>query len=602
MPINLRETKETPVLGTDDEKVIEAITKNQDKPEINEKENDENKIGKIIKDNLRPPAGYKVATELYVQTEEIYERGSKQSKSTWKLYVAKPEFKAIEDIIFDENGFVNPKRANDFSVGKASKEDIGKIANMPPKFRKKVEKSLFGRIDKPKGYESKDLYQLLIDSSCIYKSHSRIVDLNCVKKIDFYELVDNIVSWNCDKDERVKLFLKKDLLRGINPRLNPVSICGKPPQVGMGEFYLRHCLMLGTKVTKKSFLGYATSPLDVYPGVIDGQDLTACVEQIESSDYSDIFGHLYTIVVQGVDFVSSGATRFQIQSASPLTLLFNIENAKKPESDFNFMINKIAANKPAFLQRVSNILYEPELKKLTPSTDDFQEWDEWGRFFRGIEELAMPKLRKWFKNEKIWHWAIDPIESYSKEAKDIISSLEDGNLKYAFSEHIKPPFCKLKGSALRVVLAEILDEVLLSDTLDVDKDILGPANEYVFEFVNQNLNSIINITETWDKQIDATMWNVFHNVFPEYVQCIVSSINFYKECWPHCGGTEVPIEAISEYYIGPKNYEYLSSATKNFKKGGGKVSFPRYNEYFKTYYGFELIKKFGDSLFVRFLR
>ena len=100
------------------------MEENEDLPE---KENNENSISEIIKKNLRPPAGYKVATELYVNTEDKFELGSKQSKSTWKLYVAKPEFQAIEDIIFDENGFVNPKRANDFSVGKASKEDIGKI-------------------------------------------------------------------------------------------------------------------------------------------------------------------------------------------------------------------------------------------------------------------------------------------------------------------------------------------------------------------------------------------------------------------------------------------------------------------------------------------
>jgi len=516
--------------------------------------------------------------------------------------LAKPELQAIEDIIIDDQGYVNPKRPSDFSVGKASEEDIDKIASIPPKYRKKIEKSLFGRIDKPKEYQPEELSDYLTESNAVYGAIRKIVDPECIKKIDFYEFIDDLVSWKCDKDEQVKLFLKKDLLRGIEPRLNPVSICGKPPQTGMGEFYLQHCLMLGSKVTKKSFLGYATSPLDVYPGVLDGQDLTACVEQIESSDYPDIFGHLYTIVVQGMDYVSSGAHRFQIRSLSPITFLFNIENEKEPESDFNFMINKIANNQPAFLQRVSNILYEPKLKKLKPSTKDFDEWIERGRFFRGIEEIAMPKLRKWFKNDKIWGWAIDPIESYSKEAKDIIDGLEDSKLKYAFSEHIKPPFCKLKGSALRVVLAEKLDEVLLSNNLDVITDILGPANECLYEFVNQNLNSLVNITETWDKQIDATMGNIFHKVFPLYVQLIVSTINFYRKHNSHCVGSEIPIESFNEYYIGPKNYEYLSKATKNFKKGSGKVSFSRYNDYFRIYYGFELFKKVGDTLFVRFLR
>jgi hypothetical protein len=542
---------------------------------------DEEDPVEIIRKNLRRPAGYKLVSELFTKTIEKRELGAVYSEPIWRLYIARPEFKAIDDIVFDEQGFVNPKRPGDFSVGDANEEDINKIVHeTPPKYRKELERILFSRIDKPEGYDGKPqtLEFWLYKSNAVRKAISRIADPHCITRIDWVEFIDSLIAWKCKKDERIKPFLKKDLLRGLEPRLNPVSICGKPPQTGMGEFYMQHCLHLGTKVTKKSFLGFALSPEDVYPGVIDGQDLTVCVEQIESSDYPDIFGHLYAITIQGEDYVSSGAVRFPVKSLSPFTFLFNIQQKQSsegneehiPEKDFLYNINQIASNTPAFLQRVSNILYEPELKKAVPETNDLEEWVERGRFFRGIEELAMPNLRKWFKDDKIWKWATEPIDKYFSRIKDIATSLENKSLQYALTEHGKPPHPKLKGSALRVVFVEILDEVLLSNTLDIQKDIISPSEEYLAEFVEQNIASLSKIAETWDEQKELGQRNVFDKVFPLYIQLLVSTIIMGKKRCKYAPGDIVPIEEFDQFYPGCKHYPRLSSVTTQFKSGRGK--------------------------------
>jgi hypothetical protein len=572
---------------------------------------DEEDPVEIIRKNLRRPAGYKLVSELFTKTIEKRELGAVYSEPIWRLYIARPEFKAIDDIVFDEQGFVNPKRPGDFSVGDANEEDINKIVHeTPPKYRKELERILFSRIDKPEGYDGKPqtLEFWLYKSNAVRKAISRIADPHCITRIDWVEFIDSLIAWKCKKDERIKPFLKKDLLRGLEPRLNPVSICGKPPQTGMGEFYMQHCLHLGTKVTKKSFLGFALSPEDVYPGVIDGQDLTVCVEQIESSDYPDIFGHLYAITIQGEDYVSSGAVRFPVKSLSPFTFLFNIQQKQSsegneehiPEKDFLYNINQIASNTPAFLQRVSNILYEPELKKAVPETNDLEEWVERGRFFRGIEELAMPNLRKWFKDDKIWKWATEPIDKYFSRIKDIATSLENKSLQYALTEHGKPPHPKLKGSALRVVFVEILDEVLLSNTLDIQKDIISPSEEYLAEFVEQNIASLSKIAETWDEQKELGQRNVFDKVFPLYIQLLVGTIIMGKKRCKYTSGDIVPIEEFDEFYPGCKLYPRLSSVTTQFKSGRGKKALERYNHYFRTYFGFEILKKEGDLLFVSF--
>ena len=570
-------------------------------------------VSAIIKKNLRRPVGYKVVSELFVKTIRKEELGAIYSEPIWRLYQARTEFKGIDDIILDEEGFVNPNRPDDFSVGNATTLDNEKIdRGTPPKYLNELKKIVFGRFEKPQVKENETpppFIESLTKSNAVLKAVSRVVDPHCITQIDWVELIESLVAWKCKKDERVKLFLMKDLLRGIEPRLNPVSICGKPPQVGMGEVYLQFMFFLGTKVHKKALLGYALSPIEVYPGVIDGQDLTACVEQIESSDYEDIFGHLYTIVIQSKDFVTSGATRFPITSLSPFTFLFNIQRKQgsaetekySPEKDFLYNINRIATNTPAFFTRVSNILYEPDLMKAMPETKDFEDWIERGRFFRGIEELSMYNLRRWHKNDRIWKWAIEPTDRYVNGIKDIATSLEDKKLEYALSEHGKPPHTKLKGSALRVVFTKALDEIYLSNALDIQTDILSPAEEYLAEFVEMNLGSLSKITETWDEQKELGQRNIFDKSLPIYLKLIVSAINQHGKKEPHERGDEIPIEAFKEYYVGCKHYEWLSEATKNFKGDRGKVALEHHNYYLRTYFGFEIVKKERDILSVKFM-
>ncbi len=565
-------------------------------------------VEKIIRNNLRHPAGYKIVNEFFTKTLEKDADGAKYSEPSWRLFSAKTEFKGIDDIVIDNENFVNTKKPSDFPVQAANDDDIKRIANeISPKHKIQLENLLFSRFEKPPKYDGrpKTLQELLANSNSVRKAVGKIINPHCVTSFDWVEFIDSVISWRCEKDERVKLFLKKDLLRGIEPRLNPVSICGKPPQTGMGEFYMMHCLHLGSKVTKKSFLGYATSPDEIYPGTLEGQDLTACVEQIESTDYEDLFGHLFTMTVQGYDYVSSGAVRFPVYSLSPLTFLSNIKNDKSPESDFNCILGKIANNSPAFLQRVSNILYEPNLKKAKQSdgaTSDRMQWLEFGTFYRGIEELAMPNLRKWFKDKKIWDWSNQPIKEYEK-ATDMVNCLKNKRLAYALREHFKPPFTKMKGAALRVVFAEKLNEVLLSNNLDIQIDILKPAEEYLNEFMTQNITSISKITETYDEQKIESGKRLFENVFPIYLQKIVLAIDKYREDkkvqkeLPN----EIPIEEVTAYYAGCDNLPYLSSAILPFKGDRGKKSLDRYNQYLRTHFEYEIIKKERDLLFVHFL-
>jgi len=559
-------------------------------------------LEEVIRENMRPSAGYKIVNEIFVKTVDKFKLGAKYSEPTWRLFSAKTEFKGRSDIVFDENRYVNPKRPQEFSVGDINEEDIKKIAyEIEPGYQKDLEKVLFSRVRKPEKYDGGNpalLQTLLQSSNAVVKTVGRVVDKDCITQFDWHDFIDSLVAY------KVKLFLKKDLLRGIESRLNPISICGKPPGTGMGEFYFRLCLHLGSKVTKKSFLGYALSPNEIYQGTIDGQDLTIAVEQVESNDISDIFGYLYSIVEQGTDYVSSGAVRFPVSSLSKFTFLANIQDVENPEKDFSYILSQIAANSPAFLKRVGNILYNPSLERATPYTDDFTGWIERGRFFRGIEELAMPSLRTWFKNDRLWKWCQEPIGDYSKHIKDIATGLDDAKLRYALLEHSKPPHPRLKSAGLNVRFAEVLDEIVLSHTLDLKTDILKPAEKYTYEFISQNISSLNNITKTWDEQKELMIDAVYQIVLPDYFQMIIQTIRHYVKDHKIDLPDEIPIDALNEYYCPVpthKSYPYLSSATLQLKGDRGRKSLQRYNHYLKEYFGFILVKKEEDMLFVKFI-
>lgn len=51
---------------------------------MEKKEDYEKNLSDVIKMNLRPPAGYKVATELYVNTEDKFELGSARLNVMWR--------------------------------------------------------------------------------------------------------------------------------------------------------------------------------------------------------------------------------------------------------------------------------------------------------------------------------------------------------------------------------------------------------------------------------------------------------------------------------------------------------------------------------------
>ena len=446
-----------------------------------------------------------------------------------------------------------------------------------------------------KEIDEEQVPQYLVEFGIVKRPVPRLKDVKVLKELDWLSFVNSLVEYKCKKDERVKLFLKKDLLRGYNPRLNPHGIVAKPPGAGITEYYRQHCVHIG-KVTKNSLVGYAKSPEEIYKGIIDGEDKTIALDQIESQDAKDIFGYLFDVAEQGITTVSSGAVKFNVQSNAKFTFISNIIS-DDPARSFRYLLDNIAVNLPAFLKRTAIILFasdiEPVREKLTT---DFTIWKLRSSLFRAVEEFACKKLYDYHYDKEVWKWSQEPLGDYEKEIVEIVSSLSDEKMKLAFEEHAKGAQPRIRGAGLDMALAEKLDEIALNNRLDLKTDILKPAEEYAYQYANMNKESISKIADRWEKERERLRKDIY-DMLPDYLKEIVSAVEQYRSLMGELLFQSIDAKELGNYYK-PQHYQYFSQVLNLIKQS--KKCIERYNYYLRTYYGFEMTKE-NDIIYIRFL-
>lgn len=561
----------------------------------------EEDVDTIITRNMRQPTGYQMIVPIYTkEEEEATSVGGLVKRIKWKLFLARKNLVGDSDLVLDMDGYVNPKLTDITVIPETETSVIESICNeLSPKGRKAIEKVLFERVERPQRYRSENLVSLLINSNVLKRPVPKITDISILNQIDWLGFVESLVEYRCRKDDEVKLFLKKDLLRGINPPLNPHSIIAKKVGAGATSFYQQLCIHIG-KATKNSTLGYAKSPSEIYPGTVHEQDITIAIDQIESQKEEDLFGYLYDIAEQGLSHVSSGAVRFPVTSNSKFTFIANIQPRRDPTKSFRFLLDQIAVNSPAFLKRIGVILYNNDLQAVRDKvTSDFSGWKRRGQFFRAVEEIAYPTLRR-FHYKDTWRWSQRELGDYERNFKNIIDGISDIKVRLSFKEHAEGAEPRIRGAGLEVILAEKLNEIALKHTLDLRRDILNPAEEYAYQFTETNLASISRIADTWDRQKENLATSVYQNILPEYMKEIVLAVRQFRQSWRISGEMpeEVPIQTLANNYQC-QFHQYFSRAINQARLVKGAIK--RYNQYLRRYYNFELERKELGEIYIRFL-
>jgi hypothetical protein len=562
------------------------------------------KLSSVEEEWLREVVPFYTVEHLYTDsTVSLKNKSEKDSeilrpKKNFSVWAVKDDRHNVALIVYDKEGRIS-ETTREYSLVPLSDSEYKDMLKRCESLRPKLIKVAQGwRCTDPRGNTISEKNPILEDIDLLHYPYvlapvPRLREPSYLKHADWKGLVDKIVAFNTEEKEDVlKLSHRSAILKGLDPKINPHRIEVTIGGTGKTLFYDTAGLDVG-KATSASFLGFAKSPVEIYPGTIDGLDLPVGIDQLESQSAPEIMRYLFNIMESGRDLVSNGAIKFEVESSSTFAFLANpIGYSINPTKSFAELIDHLSSN-PAMGRRFGIILYYgPEIsgrpfKKITKKPDQKTEegWKRAIQEFRAVEEYCISTLRGIIQKDEIWGWLNSPIDGYANTIQDLAKSIQDSNVADFLVEHGAGAQTRVRGAALYAALADNLAKVALGE-YDVT-GILDDAGEYLARYVEQNLTSITNICQQWGREKAVLTKAAFDNL-PEYMKEIVSAIELHKRLRPE--RNVITLDGLA-YKPGSKGYKTFNECMVEFSKRKRKDEHIRK---FKERFGFE-IKQVGDQ-------
>ena len=177
-------------------------------------------------------------------------------------------------------------------------------------------------------------------------------------------------------------------------------------------------------------------------------------------------------------------------------------------------------------------MYANDLRKITkaPSREDEKQWQHSIDEFRAVEYEAWHRLLEIVNSEKVWNWVNNEIADYKEQLLPLVDGLLDDHVRSFLKEFVTGGQRRARAAALYAALADNLKNIALLE-YDIDK-IIGDSEQYLPEYVNLNLQSILNISKQWAKE-DSIKKTMIFNSLPDYLKEIVSAIEQRKRRYPN---------------------------------------------------------------------
>jgi ribosomal protein L40E len=491
-----------------------------------------------------------------------------RDEKLYDVYVAYLEVESPRPYyIFDADGAVFPRRL-EYSLERLEKEAVEEyLKPLPTPKIKEIVKALsdagllsVGKDEKP---STSDLAEALASNYLGYQAVPRLREVGFLRSINWREEVVNpIISFKTEKDERLKALHKSHLLRGLSMRLNPHSITCTNGGTGKTEFYKQ----VGENVDRStpiSPVGYAKSPLpeDVFIGTVHGSELPINIDQIESLVTPQIVRHMFNLLESGEAMVWSGAATIGVTCRSIFNFSANpINYSSDASKSFELLLRHLSLN-PALGRRIAIIIYGNDFKRIEtkPSEEDLKEWSGKVSLFRAVEEYCRKTLIEMVNGREVWGWLNKPIVGYSESIKKIVeeADLKDENVRDFLLEHTAAQ-TRIRAAALYAVLADRLDKIALGD-FELS-ELLEEAEDRLLTYIRINLDSITNIAKAWKVVEEVRVETYFKNA-PDYMKEIVCACILHKKANP-----SVISVALDEIPYKPEKYAYLSKCIDRLKK------------------------------------
>lgn len=504
-------------------------------------------------------------------------------KIEWKLYLARLQQNAPVLFIWDRDGYVAGKP--EAALHLIGDEDLASIMQELPESKQCELKKILRNEWGVKLEEDENLFNVLQDKPLFFEPVPRLKDPAILLQVDWKGYVDRLVCPKPGKDPKLIAVHRAKLVKPLAMQYAPHSLEIANSNTGKTRFYEAAGIKID-KATRKAVLGFAKSPLEVYPGTINGTELPTAFDQIESQDSYELAKYMLDLLECGQAFVDSGGIRFQVGTKSCFAYIGNpVAKDAKVVEGFKALLNHVCSN-PAMGRRFGIILFATNLETIRGSDRmSVEELEEWKRSFtllRAVEEYAEPKLRQLLRNPKVVEWLHQPIKGYRETLYSAVQEVDDHGIAAFFEAHAEAEH-RVRGAALHAAIALLLDKIAL-DKISVD-ELLEEADELLSEYVNINLQSTADLCSMWDKLRTEQAKTFFENL-SDYMQEIVGACILYKREKPET--TTITLDQIP---YQPKNYDYFSKCIDRLKR---RKTLQALNETLRNFYGFQLVQTDGS--------
>ncbi|MGC9146160.1 MAG: hypothetical protein ACP5GS_08665, partial [Nitrososphaeria archaeon] len=353
----------------------------------------------------------RVPRELKVDESDSVER----IEYDFSLYMAYPAFKAPPIFIYDEDGYVNERKFAYSLVKLGDPERLARVRSvledMPPPVKNDLKRSA--------QYYGIEPFFVPVPP---------LKDPELLRGIDWNALINDLINHGgAVTDQRVLLFRKATILRGLDMKANPHFIVVLPSNTGKSEW----ADAVGIREDKASAVSLiGTADMDgIKPGSLHGAELPFAIDQLEESGAERLLRYLLSFMESGEAVVDNAAQPFRIRGTSIIGFYAN--PLGDPKNDFLYLLLHLSKN-PAAGRRFGLLLYDfdhgdhkvPRIQLKSRSLKE--DISEPLRIFRAVEEYARKRLLRLIRNEKVWAWLATPNAEWSKYALQVIEPLRSG--------------------------------------------------------------------------------------------------------------------------------------------------------------------------------
>lgn len=541
---------------------------------------------RVEKKPLREIFNFWTLYPVYANVRSVYEHASGEVHGVevrWRLWAGVLERGQPPYLIYDTNGFVNEARRQLSLTAIKEPDEIDKILReLPGRVKYKLKDWAHGWGWRPQKQDSEPDAEVLAQLGFFTKPVPRLKTPEILESMDWKGFVEELVAYKTDqKDRRLRLAHKAHLLCGLDMRVNPHSLQVTNSGTGKSTFYQIMGRNFG-KVTAKSFLGFAKSPEEIYPGVINYSEEPIGIDQIESQSASQVFRFMFNAMEAGEDRVSSGSTDFLVKTRSIFAILANpMKYASSPAKSFQAFIEHISEN-PAFGRRIGLIIYGNNFGRIShkPAEPELKEWKEKAGIFRAVEAYAWKELNHLINDPRIRQWLHQDLKGYVEAVEKAVENIQDDVITDFLIEHAHGAQVRIRGAALYVAMAEMLDKIALKKY--TIQEVLELAEEYLPQFVELNLESISRINQAYAEEQTIFAKTVFESS-PSYLKEIISAI----ELWRREKGEEEFLLSQIPYKPSDPTYKHFS---KCINKLNNRKNIDSLLETFQRHYRFSLIQ------------